>query len=54
MAGAAAYLNATGTEEQRVAYAESIAVSVANANGYDEGTNGVDIGFSMNTRRLLH
>jgi Flp pilus assembly protein TadG len=49
MAGAAAYLNATGTEAQRVAYAESIAVSVANANGYVEGTNGVDIGFSMNT-----
>ena len=49
MAGAAAYLNAVGTEEQRVAYAESIAVSVATANGYVEGTNQVDIGFSMNT-----
>ena len=49
MAGAAAYLNATGTEEQRVAYAESIAVSVANANGYVEGTNGVDIAFAMHT-----
>ena len=48
MAGAAAYLNATGTPDQRVAYAEGVATSVATANGYVEGTSGVDIQFSMN------
>ena len=48
MAGAAAYLNATGTADQRVAYAEGVATSVATANGYVEGTSGVDIEFSMN------
>ena len=47
MAGAAAYLNATGTADQRLAYAESVADSVASANGYVEGTNGVDIAFNM-------
>ena len=48
MAGAAAYLNGTGTVDQRKAYAESVAVSVALANGYVEGTNGVDIAFNLN------
>ena len=47
MAGAAAYLNATGTVDQRKAYAESVAVAVANANTYVEGTNGVDIAFNL-------
>ncbi|HEU5205097.1 MAG TPA: pilus assembly protein TadG-related protein [Candidatus Limnocylindrales bacterium] len=49
MAGAAAYLNSYGTEAERVAYAEGVATSVANANGYVEGTNGVDIAFAMHT-----
>ena len=48
MAGAAAYLNATGTVDQRKAYAESVATSVAVANGYVEGTNGVDVAFALN------
>jgi Flp pilus assembly protein TadG len=49
MAGAAAFLNATGTQDQREAYAETVATSVANANGYVVGTNGVAIDFTMNT-----
>jgi Flp pilus assembly protein TadG len=48
MAGAAAYLNAYGTEEQKLAQAEAVARTVAGANGYVEGTSGVDINFSMN------
>ena len=48
MAGAAAYLNASGTVDQRKAYAESVATSVAVANGYVEGTNGVDVAFALN------
>jgi Flp pilus assembly protein TadG len=48
MAGAAAYLNAAGTVDQRKAYAESVAISVATSNGYVEGTAGVDIAFNMN------
>jgi Flp pilus assembly protein TadG len=47
MAGATAYLNASGTVDQRKAYAESVAVSVANANSYVEGTAGVDIAFNL-------
>jgi Flp pilus assembly protein TadG len=47
MAGAAAYLNGTGTEEQREDYAESVAVAVASGNGYVEGTNDVDIAFNI-------
>jgi hypothetical protein len=47
MAGAAAYLNAAGTVEQRKAYAESVATSVAVANGYVEGTSGVDVAFNL-------
>lgn len=47
MAGAAAYLNGTGTVDQRKAYAESVATSVAVANGYVEGTNGVDVAFNL-------
>jgi Flp pilus assembly protein TadG len=47
MAGATAYLNGTGTVDQRKAYAESVAVSVALANGYVEGTSGVDIAFNL-------
>ena len=49
MAGAAAYLNSYGSEADRVAHAESVATSVANANGYVEGTDGVDIAFAMHT-----
>lgn len=49
MAGAAAFLNATGTQAEREAYAETVATSVANANGYVEGTSGVDIAFNMQT-----
>jgi Flp pilus assembly protein TadG len=49
MAGAAAYLNATGTADQRLAYAEGVADSVATANGYVEGTSGVELDFAMNT-----
>ena len=49
MAGAAAYLNATGTADERLAYAEGVANSVATANGYVEGTSGVDLDFAMNT-----
>jgi Flp pilus assembly protein TadG len=47
MAGAAAYLNASGTVDQRKAYAESVATSVAVANGYVEGTSGVDVAFNL-------
>ena len=47
MAGAAAYLNATGTADARVTYAESVANSVATANGYVEGTSGVAIDFTL-------
>ena len=44
MAGANAYLNATGTVDARKAYAESIAESVATANGYtDTGSNEIDM-----------
>ena len=53
MAGAAAYLNATGTADQREAYAESVATSVAIANGYVEGTNGVDMAFTLSPARSL-
>jgi len=49
MAGAAAYLNATGTADQRLAYAEGVANSVATKNGYVEGTLGVNLDFAMNT-----
>ena len=49
MAGAAAYLNATGTADQRQTYAEGVANSVATANGYVEGTLGVNLDFAMNT-----
>ena len=49
MAGAAAYLNATGTADQRQAYAEGVANSVATSNGYVEGTLGVNLDFAMNT-----
>jgi hypothetical protein len=47
MAGATAYLNGTGTVDQRKAYAESVALAVANANSYVEGTAGVDIAFNL-------
>jgi len=47
MAGAAAYLNATGTEADREAYAATVALGVAQSNGYVGGTSGVDIKFSM-------
>ena len=42
MAGAAAY-SRDSTQDQRVAYADSVATSVATSNGYVEGTSGVDI-----------
>ena len=55
MAGAAAYLNATGTQAQREAYAESVATSVAAANGYvEDGSNGVSIDFSMSVGSFFH
>jgi Flp pilus assembly protein TadG len=47
MAGATAYLNGTGTVDERKAYAESVALAVASANTYVEGTNGVDIAFNL-------
>jgi Flp pilus assembly protein TadG len=43
MAGAAAYLNGTGTIAARKTYASGIATSIATSNGYTEGTAGVDI-----------
>jgi Flp pilus assembly protein TadG len=55
MAGAAAYLNGTGTQAEREAYAESVAVSVASANGYvEDGSNGVSIDFSMSVGSFFH
>ena len=48
MAGANAYLNATGTTSARVAYAESIAESVATANGYtDDGVSSVSMSVTV-------
>jgi len=48
MAGANAYLNATGSTSARVAYAESIAESVATANGYtDDGVSSVSMSVTV-------
>src|SRR5215204_5809893 len=43
MAGATAYLNATGTAAEREAYAKSVVADVADSNGYTDGTDGAGI-----------
>jgi Flp pilus assembly protein TadG len=55
MAGAGAYLNATGTQAEREAYAESVASAVAAANGYTEdGANGIALDFTMSVGSFYH
>ena len=47
MAGAMAYLNTTGNPAAKMSAADAAALAVAAANGYNDGTDGVDINVNV-------
>jgi hypothetical protein len=53
IAGATAYLNATGTTAERTAAAGAAAQAVATQNGYADGASGVDVNVTVAATSML-